>query len=880
MKPWDLVKTVFEQVVDLGGDERDRRLAELCGEDEDLRREVEEALQVDQEAGPVSSGGERVAEQALGPGDRIGDWTVVELLGRGGQGIVYRATQEKEDVPREVAVKVLASTGLGDRVARFKAERAMISMVSSEPPIPTLIDVGTLEGRPFFVMEYVDGVPLDEYCAHLSLRERLAVFVGVCHAVGRLHRLAIVHRDLKPSNILVDSDGAVKILDLGISKLLEESAQGVVETSPMFSLLSRESAAPEQLDHRPTTTQTDVYALGLLLYRMMTGRHPFEEELDSGRRLADAVLRRDVPPPSEVAGSELHRSRLKGDLNAIALRALRKDPEGRYPDVGSLAADVENHLHGFPVEAARGDQLYRLRKFVARNRGLVGLTAALVMTVLGGLVALLVQQQELLRQRDEARNERERAESEQRIAERTSDFLVDLVSGVDPWQPAPNDTVEQLVDRAASLLERKERGDLQTRLRLLDTIGLVYRRLGRFEKAEEQLEEALALARERPTSTETIRLLNSVGKLYADQGKFDEALELFEEALAIAEQLVPGDTLEIADCYTQIGLVHQYRRESEPSVDLLRRALAIREELLGPSAVETAYSLLNLATSLRDAGEFEEAIDLYRKSQETFVRTQGPSHPTVAYSANNLAQILLRRGQLDDAEQMFRQALAIREEHLDPGHREIAYLHNNLAQLARYRGDLATARDLYQKSQSALESSFGPRHYLVGYSLINQGEIEYLEGMYSEAVDKASRGASMVREAAPRHPLLALAYLNLSSYKERLDDIEESTSYLDKADELVPPGSAGDSPSWRAGVLLQQGRLAFRSERRSDALDSWRRAEELGLQAFEEDQLAEGLVHAAVARLLCGDDDASDLLDELMTLGYSIPQIRLLGETP
>ena len=875
--PWRRVKEVFEQVIAADDDQQSELLNELCGDDSDLRAAVEDALAEDALAGPVQEMSSRPDEFEVKPGQKLGNCTIERLLGRGGQGAVHLATWRKDEVSREVAVKVLRREGLGDRLDRFRAERKLLSKLA-HASLPALIDLGVVKNRPYLVMEFVDGVPFDRYCDGLSLRDRLEAFLGVCNAVEHLHANLIAHRDLKPNNILVQADGTVKVLDLGIAKLLEDGDGDAPETASSTIVLSRESAAPEQYDHRPATTLTDVFSLGLLLYRTLAGRHPFEEELGGEGSLADALLRRQVPAPSRFEGSALGVQKIDSDLDAIALRALQRDPEARYPHVALLAQDIRSYLEGLPVAAARGNRRYLLKKFVGRNRRWVAVTAVLVLLIFGSLGALMVQQGELRRQRDQAQLERQRAERGEQVAEKTSDFLISLVSGGDPWQRAPDASVEELVNRAAKLLEAQQIEDPESRVRLLDTLGLVYRRLGEFDKAGQAVDEALEIARRSTTGLELARALNSAGKLYADQGRFDEAMSVFEEALALTREHAPGQTLEMADCFTQIGLVHQYRREWEPSIDLLRRALEIRRLIVGEEAIEAAYSELNLANSLRDAGDHGEALDLYRRSQRTFETVQGPDHPILAYSANNIAQIVTRRGLLNEAEQLFLRALAIREANLAPGHREIAYLHNNLAQLAVYRGELEAGRDLFQKSQAALEDSFGPTHYLVGISLVNQAEVDFFAGRYREAGEKARRGAEMVRAVAPKSSLLADALLKLSLFAERAGDLEGSAELLDEAAALVRPGSTADSAVWRARLGIQRGRLLALEGDAVRAGTQWSEAERAALRSFEEEQLVEGLVLGTAARLLLEDDRAQELLVRLQSLGYATDLIAKLGK--
>ena len=355
-------------------------LEQACGGDTGLRREVETLLEQHEkhpsflETPIVSLAGFVGAEpDPLPPSGRIGSYRLIKRLGKGGMGEVYLAVREVDDVRQKVALKLIRRGMDSDEVVRrFRLERRILASLN-HPNIAALLDAAVAEdGRPYFVMEHVEGTELDEYCAarRLPVRERLELFQVICRAVQHAHQNLVVHRDLKPRNILVTEDGTPKLLDFGIGKVLSTDAFGdAIETRTELRLLTPEYAAPEQLTGAPVTTATDVYALGVILYELLTGQHPYGPEAADRQDLERIILEVTPPRPSLVR-SEIRRQ-LAGDLDTIVLMALRKEPARRYPSASALAADLQRHLDGLPVTARPDTFGYRAGKFVRRHAGAV-----------------------------------------------------------------------------------------------------------------------------------------------------------------------------------------------------------------------------------------------------------------------------------------------------------------------------------------------------------------------------------------------------------------------------------------------------------------------------------------------------------------------------
>jgi serine/threonine-protein kinase len=517
------VEAVFDAALDLAPADRNAFVERECGDDVVVRNEVVALLTAHERDFGVleaASPGTLVASllEVYRPGSRIGPYRLTREIGRGGMGVVYLAERDDGQFRRTVAIKVMRAGMDPDEVRRrLEAERQILAALD-HPNIARLYDGGVApDGRPYLVMEYVEGQPIDEYCdSHrLSVEERLALFCTVAHAVHYAHRRLVVHRDLKPSNILVTADGHPKLLDFGIAKILEESPLEV--TAPLtrtgLRLLTPEYASPEQIRGGPVTTANDVYALGVVLYELLTGRRPFDVSdlspaeaervilLQDARKPSTLTSRRDTasrntagdtaaPDPAHTA--TLRRStpvrlarRLSGDLDNLVLMALRKEPERRYASAQQFADDIQRHLVGRPVTARGHSPTYRARKFVDRHRWGVLAGAAIIVLLAAGIISTLVQARAAAEQARIALEERIRAEQEARRAARVQSIVVDLFRLSDPNE-ALGDTItaREMLDRGAERVLREFGDQPDVQAALLSEVARVYANLGLADRAE------------------------------------------------------------------------------------------------------------------------------------------------------------------------------------------------------------------------------------------------------------------------------------------------------------------------------------------------------------------------------------------------------------
>ncbi|HEY7213392.1 MAG TPA: serine/threonine-protein kinase, partial [Thermoanaerobaculia bacterium] len=490
-------------------------LAAVCEDDAELRREVESLLNLETAAdGFLADPALGTAGTGLAPGTRVGPYRIVELLGRGGMGAVYRAARE-DDFAKQVALKLVRHELASPfTLRRFHRERQILARLE-HPNIARLLDGGTTaDGRPYLVMEHVEGVPIDVYCKERKLapRERLELLLPVCSALAYAHQNLVVHRDLKPGNILVTAEGAPKLLDFGIAKLLDPAEDPSSATRTLERPMTPRYASPEQVRGEPVTPASDLYSCGVLLHQLLTGRLPCGLDSCTLPETVRRICEEEPSRPSSVAGAVLPRG-LAGDLDAILLKALRKEPRLRYPSMVHLAEDVRRCLAGQPVLARRGTLLYRGGKFVRRHR--LGLAAALAVLLVTGVFLL---------------RERERRAAEQRRTAHSIEVLRGLLDLADPDR-RDDATLLAVLDRTQRQLAALE-AEPDLRAELLATLGRVHLKLGHGTQARQALAESLALWRRHHAEDRAgvaVRL-NNLGALDLDQGDYAAADARFREA--------------------------------------------------------------------------------------------------------------------------------------------------------------------------------------------------------------------------------------------------------------------------------------------------------------------------------------------------------------
>ncbi len=774
---WQKVKSVLDEALERGGEERKAFLGEACRGDEDLRREVESLLASEPEIGDfIETPVFRILpdDTPSAVGQRIGVYQVVQEIGRGGMGSVYLAERADEEFERRVALKVIRrGMDTDEIVRRFRSERQILAHLDHEN-VAKLLDGGTTEdGRPYFVMEHVEGQPIDEYCEarKLPIRRRLELFQQVCAAVHFAHQNLIVHRDLKPGNILVTPAGVPKLLDFGIAKLLEPEPSSVtrIDLRPM----TPEYASPEQVRGEAITTASDVYSLGVLLYGLLAGRLPYRASARDQQSLIKAICEENPPRPSSIIGrvkeakklegsaaepapeprspagdgeARALRRQLTGDLDNIVLKAMSKEPQRRYASVDQLSNDIGRHLQGLPVVARKDTLGYRTAKFVGRHKVGVGLAAVFLLLVVGFSITVTL----LLRQ---AIRERTRAESEKARAESVADFLEELFSTSNPSRSRGEEiTVREVLEEGAKKIDESLKDQPGLRADLKETMGRVFRRLGLFPRSKDLLEDALVLHRQTLGNTDprVAENLINLANVLRNLGKYDAAESKIREALDIQRQHGKTETLDYAAGLTNLGSLLERKGQFSKAEALYQEALAIKRRLPETSEADIANSLNRFGQLYYTQGDYTTAERYYRDALRTRKKlAKGLPDPEVASSFNDLAGLLDARGDLPGAEALYREALAMRRKLYKGRNIYVARSLNNLAFVLQREGRAAAAEPLYREAVLITEEALGKDHFDTGVLLRNLASVLVTVGKATEGEAKARESLAIFQTSDP-----------------------------------------------------------------------------------------------------------------------------------
>lgn len=818
---WERVSEVLDHVYEHPPGEWETVLDEIC-EDDAVRAEVEAFLEAEDEAGAfleagagphlsallpdeASTGKADATIDPLDPGQRLGSYCITDTLGHGGMSVVYQAERADDQFEQTVAIKLLRGALDTEILQRFRAERHILAALD-HPNIAQILDGGTTpDGRPYFVMEYVEGRPITEYCdeAQCSIEERLDLFRTVAETVQHAHQSLIIHRDLKPSNVLVRDDGTVKLLDFGIAKVLDagpDKSFTAPSTQTGRHLMTPEYAAPEQVKGEAITTATDVYALGILLYKLLAGRRPYVLDEQSPYEVVHKVCetdpdrpstalletRDDVPPPETVADArntntpQLQR-RLRGDLDAIVLKALRKDPEARYDTAAALADDLRKYRAGRPVQAHTGSWTYRLRKFVQRRRTALASGALILVLLLGYAVTVTIQANRIRAERNEA--------------EAVTSFLVDLFEGSDPLQNtralSPDSlTLETLLDRGAERVRTDLAGQPAVQARLMSVVGRVYTNTGHYSEADSLLEAAIALRRTHGNASPLKQAWTKRTMAYSHfrQGRFDEAERLYRDALTTYRRQNSAPLSRKASVLNGLALVLD-ERGAPAKADSIYRQLIERYRSERDSVPGTY--LHNLAISLEHRNQFDQALQMHEKALAAFKRRHGESHPAVANAIARTAFTYQRAGQRQRADSLHRKALTMRRELLPSTHPHLASSLVRYGWLLVQRGQVEEARAKAQEGLSILTAHLPDDHWQIAAARSVLALCDMAEGDFEAAESPLRTQFKTARQQfGPqdwRARTAARALVKLYQTWNRPDDAVRYANWLSRTSPGEPP---------------------------------------------------------------------------------------------
>lgn len=807
---WSKVQALFEAALERQPTEREAFLREASAGDSALCEEVKALLEADARPHSLLDGfavdAINLPEALSLEGRFIGAYRIVRQIGAGGMGNVYLAERADGQFEQKVALKLI-KLGLSSEeiLKRFQSERQILARLQ-HPNIAELFDGGLAEdGLPFFTMEYVEGLPIDQYCDQhkRTIDERLHLFQIVCAAVQYAHRNLVVHRDLKPSNILVTEDGTVKLLDFGIAKLLSANDEAPTTLTQMgHRVMTPEYASPEQVRGEPVTTATDVYSLGVILYELLSGRRPYQLAARSAKEVEKVIGTADPKKPSTVASHteagiattpkiislarstqpERLRRKLSGDLDNVCLMALRKEPDRRYHSVEQLLQDVTRHLQGLPVAARPSTLGYRGQKFVQRHKIGVAMTAVVILLV-SGLIGFYTWR---------LAHERNRAQLEARKAAQVAEFLSDLFKISDPTEARGRTiTARALLDHGAARIEKELAKQPEVQATMMKVIGTVYESLAQYAAADTLLEKALARQRRlygesHPEIAGTLRMLgevklalgkldtaetlqrqalamrrkifgheheevaqslSSLGKLLYEKGDLDGVETATHEALAIRRKLFGEEHAGVALCLNDLGWVRYEKSDHVAADSLHRQALAIRRKLFGEEHPDVAESENNLGATLYAKGNFAAADSLFRRALEKRRKLLGEEHPLTTFSLINLAVVLEEKREYDEAESAYRQVLAIHRKMFGEEHLTSADDLNHLGRVLTAKGDFAAAEPLLRQAVALQRQLTGEDHWLMAYRMNSLAGLLYEKGDLKSAEPTYQKAIAIYRKA-------------------------------------------------------------------------------------------------------------------------------------
>jgi eukaryotic-like serine/threonine-protein kinase len=731
---WRQIEDLFHAALDCEPGRRAAFLDSACAGDASLRGEIESLLSSYDKGSftetPAFAEGIKLLEEneeRSHTGQDIGPYRVIRKIGQGGMGAVYLAARADQAFQKEVAIKLIKrGQDTEDVIQRFRSERQILASLD-HPNITRLLDGGTTEdGLPYFVMEYIQGEPIDIYCdSHkLDITHRLMLFQSVCSAVHFAHQHLVIHRDIKPGNILVTSEGVPRLLDFGIAKLLAADPYVSDRTITLARRMTPQSASPEQVRGGNITTATDVYSLGVLLYKLLTGHSPYRLAGRSSEEIERAICEEDPEKPSVVidrteesaagraitpqsvsetreSAPDKSRRRLRGDLDNIVLMALRKEPQRRYASVQQFSDDIRRHLEGLPVLAHRDTPAYRSAKFVGRHKTGVAAVALIFLSLTAGIVGTL-------RQARIAADERDRTRIEKAKADRINAFLQDMLSFSSPAYVSsnphkdPDAKVSEVVEQAAKRAESELADQPEVLAEMQRTIGAVYYAQGRYDQAEQILRTALEkyIRLYGPDRHQTVEASNMLANVLLRKGSTAEAEALFRNDIDIERKEAQRGHLDVRIMAYVLGDYGSMldQRGDKATEGYLREALQYASKLTGKDRAYVAMIYNDLGDVAYRGGDLNGAERMDRAAIDEYRRLPEGTYVEMAATLSNLGAVLIKKGSFSQAEPFVREGLELRRKMLGNAHPDTAMSLFRLSDLLYKQGD-------YQGAEGAARES-------------------------------------------------------------------------------------------------------------------------------------------------------------------------------
>jgi non-specific serine/threonine protein kinase/serine/threonine-protein kinase len=732
---------------------------------------------------------------------------MLQLIGEGGMGEVWLAEQ-KTPIHRTVALKLIkAGMDTKSVIARFESERQALALMD-HPAIARVFDAGsTPQGRPYFVMEYVPGLPITEYCDkhRLTVKGRLELFMQVCEGVQHAHQKAIIHRDLKPSNVLVVEQGGKavpKIIDFGLAKAISQRlTERTLFTELGVMMGTPEFMSPEQADQSEQNidTRTDVYSLGVILYQLLVGVLPFEAKAlrAAGMEAILRVIREEEPakpstrirsmgPASSLSAENRKEDprtfarHIQGELDWITMKALEKDRTRRYGSPAELSADIKHHLANEPVLAHPPRAGYRAGKFIRRHRLAVAFAASVAVLLVAFAAMMAVQAVRIARERDRAN--------------RITEFMKGMFKVSDPSEARGNNiTAREILDKASKEIETGLVNDPETQAQLMEVMGEVYQSLGLYSRAQPLLEQAINIDRRvlGPRNPQTLRLMSDMAWLLSREGKLTEAEKLLRETLEVQRQVLGGEHTDTLKSMRHLAATLFDEGHYAEAEKLNREVVDIQRHVLGPEHRDTLATLNNLALDLQRQRQYAEAEKLDRELIDVKSRVFGPEHPDTLMTKTNLASTLGYEKHYAEAEKLYRDVIDADRRVLGPEHPNTVAVISDLAWTLQNEGRYADAEKLGREVLDTQRRVLGPEH---PHTLLTMGNLALtlaLEEHYAEAAKLYRELLDANRRVlGPEHPDTLISEYNLACVEAHQGHKDEALSFLrDAVDHDLSPSA-------------------------------------------------------------------------------------------
>lgn len=826
-----VVKQLFDACVDQPPADREPLLA-ASGATEAEIAEVRRLLAIDEAGAETDQHADIIGRQlqelsqALVCGQRLGPYEIEREIGRGGMGIVFRARRVDGSFDQRVAIKVAPSFASREELRHFHQERQILARLQ-HPNIAMLLDGGATEDqRPYLVMEYVDGSPISAYCQQeqLDLDARLRLFLAVCDAVSFAHSHLVIHRDIKPDNVLVTANGQVKLLDFGVSKILQSDQHNAQATQ--LKGLTLAFASPEQVRGEPTTTATDVYGLGTLLYQLLTGQSPHPCDDSSAEKIIEAICLTAPQPPSRISRDTraTARKKLKGDLDNIVGKALRKEPHNRYGSVGELQADIARYLRREPVQATPPSFAYRTGKLVSRYPVASALSLSVFLAISGGLASALYLADQLRSERDNLILAQDEVNTQAHTAERVTQLLMDMFTAASPAHARGRTIdVEELLDTAVAHTQQSLNEEPTVKAQLLKTLAQVKFNTGKHKDAVELQKQAMSILESIETSEPVTYAedLSKLGDFYREADQLQSSLGALSQAAELLKQHHAAQALAVTQM--RQGLTLLQLGKPQQAIDHFKLAethWASSPERGGELGINTRH---HLAIAHYDLADFQTAAELEEAVLNERLAFYGSTHPKTLASYQFLGQCYMRVNRWGPAEEYLEHAYNIGKQIFSRDQvtfRTIGRQYANLLRrLGYYQKAVDTLTELLSVESQNREST--------AHLLNSRGYAYFEQGLMEESRQDLERANAIFSEILPDSSSISfLARANLGEAMARTGQPAEGLALIEKI-RLLNAAQYGEDDYGIAGIHFRYARIAQHQKQPAKAATHITKAREI-----------------------------------------------------